>query len=199
MRWPFRRRRHDVGRYVAPAAAPPAPVRRVLDDGVLIARSAVRLTLANELIVSTLRDDAPLDRERLAASARRVLLEIANEKHESAARTERARRIRLSERRRPDDDEQHRRGPQLNRLLALALHAEADDPAVIDGLVEEARQAAWQQLAAEVGRRAEPPEPLAPDRRQEALTGLADDLARLAEERADGGSADPSRRGPSAD
>jgi len=154
--WP---KRVDLGTYERPALIPLPSVDRVVDEGVLIATSAVRMTVKNQLIITAVRDHLDYDPETISRSARDRLVELARENEESADRLEEAR---ADEDAAPDaapgvDDDDpidalsrqnHRRRPAIYRLLAAALRRQAEDPAAVAALVAKARL----EAADEVGR-----------------------------------------------
>ncbi|SEC50583.1 hypothetical protein SAMN04489806_3082 [Paramicrobacterium humi] len=149
-----RKRTRNVGKYVAPKEVRVAPIEQVVEEGVLIALSSVRMAVKNALIVGALRDDQPYDVEKLTQSAREHVLSLAAENDQTASRLERARGFRKPD---PDDDEAHRRRPQVHRMLAEALRERADDGEQMDAIIERARTDAWEDIGREVRNRIGPP------------------------------------------
>ncbi|QPZ39610.1 hypothetical protein [Paramicrobacterium chengjingii] len=149
-----RKRTRDVGRYVPPTSTVLAPIERVVDEGVMIALSSVRMGVKNTLIVNAIRNDESFDVEKLTDSARRHVLALAAENDQTASRLERARGFRKPG---PDDDEAHRRRPQVHRMLAEQLRERADDDAEMAGIIEQARTDAWEDIGREVRKRVGPP------------------------------------------
>lgn len=149
-----RRRTRDVGKYVPPASTALAPIERVVDEGVLIALSSVRMAVKNTLIVNAIRNDENFDVDKLAESARQRVLSLAAENDQTASRLERARGFRKPG---PDDDEAHRRRPQVHRMVAEKLRERADDDAEMSGIIERARTDAWEDIGREVRKRVGPP------------------------------------------
>jgi len=72
------------------AKAPVAPsTARIVDEGMLIALSAVRMALKNRIIVGALREHVDYDPQRYAAAARHELRAVARENDEDSTRVER--------------------------------------------------------------------------------------------------------------
>jgi hypothetical protein len=162
MRW-RRRRRADVGTFEAPAPRTPATLDELVDDGLLIAESAARMTVKNELILRAVRDRADYRPERSREVAREELRRLAVETRADARRVEEAR---MSAEDRPgkasyqDDyragDVGHldRRSEALGALADKLIRLSADD-AHLDELVEEARRAAWDEVGGTIAERTE--------------------------------------------
>jgi hypothetical protein len=151
----FRRRRVDVGRYEPLEPSAPAPVERVVDEGVLIAETAVRMSVKNAVILSSLRDRLDLDRESLARHAADELRAAADRELESL---ERVQRLAEAQKDQPKpkyvgDDANLPREPidaiaeRVRPALAARLRALADDPEHLGELVERARTEAWAEIA----------------------------------------------------
>jgi hypothetical protein len=127
----FRRRRSvNVGKYVAPEEMPPPPIERVVDEGVLIAITAVRMHVKNEIIVRAIKNDADYNVAELA--------EVAREEFESVAR----------------QNDGYAAGPALSarhievyRAMAAELRRSAEDPELIATTVEHAREDAWREIS----------------------------------------------------
>ncbi|GAB3409870.1 hypothetical protein GCM10027515_29350 [Schumannella luteola] len=165
MAWFRRRRRADLGTFEPPAPLPPTPIDQVLADGLLLARSAVRMAVKNLLIVAALRDRRDYDLDVLRLGAREEYLLLARHNVDQAKRIEADRAPRRApgaeapaRRRFPggklvEEDELHRRGPQQLRLLANALAIVADDAEAIDAVIEEARSEAWTEVSQALDRR----------------------------------------------
>lgn len=157
----FRRRstRVNVGTYKPAPVEPIAPIGRVVEEGVLITASSVRMAIKNLLIVGALRDDRKFDAESLGEAARREFLALADENAATASRLDRlghfaytAQDADFSDPFVDEDeiDEQHRRRPEVHRALAVALRAEADNPERIRAIVEQARDDAWEEIGREL-------------------------------------------------
>jgi hypothetical protein len=147
----------DLGTYEHPPVAPLAPIGRVVDEGVMISASAVRMSLKNRLIVAALRDHESYDPAAITEAAREQLAAVAAE---SAATAERLDEVRADPdyvRPEMDDDEhgamrdeEYSRRPTVHRTLAAALLELADDPEAVEKLVEAARIDAAQEIGREV-------------------------------------------------
>ena len=167
----FRRKRGpDLGRYEAPAAVDPTPIERVVDEGLMIATTAVRMHVKNELIVQGLRDDRAYDPEALAEVAAAEFEKLAGQSDGLARNQHTARDIRLAH------DIAH---------AMLSASANADLLAVI---VEQAREEAWREIsgvvATTLAARAVDPtrDPDYAEQREERLRALVQvDLATLNE------------------
>lgn len=196
MGWWRRRRGVDVGTYVAPDPVPPAPVERIVEEGVLIGESIVRLTVRNRVIVDALRDRRDLDRAALAGVVAHELENLADQEWESAERI-RFRR----ENRRIDDPwveaehvEEDRlesvRRETVHRAMSEAFAAHAADEQVLAALVERSRGEAWNEIgpvlitrAGEAARDVTPDADYVRERGDRIGALLALDLAGLAHER----------------
>lgn len=149
----------SVGTYKPPPEEPIAPISRVVDEGVLITASSVRMAIKNKLIVGALRDDRKFDAESLGEAARQEFLAAAEENASTAERLDRlghhAYSVGDADLADPfidedDFDEEHRRRPQVHRALAEALRAEAENPERIREVVEQARDDAWEEIGREL-------------------------------------------------
>lgn len=120
----------------------------------MIALSSVRMAVKNNLIVNALRNDERYDVDKLTESARQHVLTLAAENDQTASRLERARGFRKPG---PDDDEEHRRRPQVHRMLAESLRERADDDEAMRSIIERARTDAWEDIGREVRTRIGPP------------------------------------------
>ncbi|WBU38130.1 hypothetical protein [Homoserinibacter sp. YIM 151385] len=141
----------DVGRYVAPPPVDPVHTDLVADEGVLVAASAVRMTLRNRLIIRALRDGEPYDESVAREIALAVLAALAVEKEEDAARLDReieTARVRPGRSQhqtdyRAGDVSQLGRRAAVSRTLARRLREVADNEASVAEIVEAARESAW--------------------------------------------------------
>lgn len=151
----FRRtRRVDVGSYKAPEERELPPIEHVVEDGMLIAISAVRMAVKNRLIVDALREDRAFDAEALAEVARDELLELARQNDDSTARVW----ADGSWDDEPSDSERNQRKREVLTGLAAALRAEAADAERLAILVDDAKTAAWQEVGGVLAARIQPEE-----------------------------------------
>ena len=126
----FRRtKRVNLGKYVAPEPVPPAPIERVVDEGLMIATTAVRMSVKNHLIVDAIRDSLDYDAGALADVARAELEKLARQNVDAAREQREARNI------------------HIHRGLADALRALADDDDAVSGIVEKSREEAWREVS----------------------------------------------------
>ena len=165
--------------------------RRMVDEGLLIVLSAVRMAVKNRIIIGALRDHQDFDDSDYPARARLELERIARQNEADARRVMRARKkllkLRWSES--LDDDRRNdikqlvlRR--KVYKSLALALRAVAADDAKVAGLVEASRTDASHEVGNALTVRlieqafdhAEPDYVIL---RGERMETLADDLAAL--------------------
>ena len=193
MRW-FRRRRGGwLGTYEPPEPRDPAPIEAVVDDGMLIAESVVRMTLRNRVIVDALRDGLDLDRTALADAAAAELEALADNEWESAQRVRfRREGVRLDDPLPDDNADDYRRESERREKVHVAMSEAFAERAtrrdILDSLVERARREAWDEVAPVIIERAMN-EGAVPDagylaHRDERIGALiALDLAGLANER----------------
>jgi hypothetical protein len=149
----MRRRRAKAGRYVPPPLPPLPSVERILEEGVLISASAVRMTIKNHIIVAALRDHTDYDRAGLLDVARADLLRLAGESEATAERLDAKR----PETREPGESaadahrrREHLRRPKVERMLATALRSAAVDEEAIERLVDRAQTDASEEIRREV-------------------------------------------------
>ena len=122
----------NLGKYVAPDPVPPAPIERVVDEGVMIATTAVRMAVKNHIIVDALRESLDYDAESLAAVARDELEKLAQQNVTSAR------------------DQREARNIHIHRGLADGIRALADDPDAVSKIVEQSREEAWREVSGAV-------------------------------------------------
>lgn len=124
-----RTRRVDLGTFQAPPLVEPAPVERVADEGLMIAKTAVRMAVKNRIIVDAIREDLDYDAAAMARAARAELESLA-EQNTALARNQ------LTE-----------RNIRIYRSVADGLRAAAEDAEEVEQLVEDSRQAAWREIS----------------------------------------------------
>ena len=140
--------------YKRTPVAEPISVERAVEEGLLIARSALTMDVKNRIIVSALRDDHRFDAIETASW---VALELKNLSREQAEYAERMSHlaVEVTDRHGPRRHE-HDYGPrdyrQLTRrgLAYASLSDElarlVDEPAFVESVVEDARGQAWSEL-----------------------------------------------------
>jgi hypothetical protein len=158
LRTRLRRGRVDVGRYEAPAPSDPVPVEEIAEEGVLIAASAVRMAVKNRQIVRALRDRDDYSEKAAIAAAREVFRALAREKREDVerlddiiehARDRPGRATHQTDYRKADAELLERR-EQVSDILADRLDELADDDGYLRGVVDAARNAAWDEIGASI-------------------------------------------------
>ena len=137
-------------------------VDSVVNEALLMAARAVRMSLKNKVIIDVLRDQREFKAVELRVVAAEQLREIADEQMEASRRAAAQRRvskIELPGRTYPDgrrvvEDEWQRRRPGLLRKISRVLRHEATVEATLQRLTIEARDAALDEIvdAALVGR-----------------------------------------------
>jgi hypothetical protein len=126
-----------------------APLSRIVDEGLLIALSSVRMAVKNDIIVAGLAEHADYDTVRFADTARRELHALADENRESAVRVRRQRKkltsstrwLNLSEDQLVDI-RQFKLRSRVHKRLAVVLVAVAEDEDQVDRIVRDAQKAA---------------------------------------------------------
>lgn len=195
MRWPRKRKRVDLGTFVAPDPITPAAPERVAEEGVAIAEAVVRLSMRNRIIVDSLRDRLGFDTAPLLAWAVSEFEILAGREDDAAER--------LRERRdwgEVDEalvegadaiDAQRRElrwRESARRATAVAFREMIRDQRRLIELVEQARIEAWQEVATVIMDRADAaghvPDPdYAAERSDRMAELVALDLSTLANER----------------
>jgi hypothetical protein len=130
-------------------------------EGVSIASAAARLTVRNHILVSTIANDESFDVAQVAPFAEETLVALAEEQEEAAAlaRTQRKRAWGKF----TDSDGTHdyrdrdmrnlRKREKQYRRVAKELRVRSEDPEAVRELVEQARDAAWGDVEANLQRR----------------------------------------------
>ena len=130
-------------------------------EGVSIASAAARLAIRNRILVETIAHDEHFDVTVFAPFARETLIGLADEQDQAAALVKRQRKKAWGKFSDPDGTHDYRdrdmrnlrrRGRQYSGV-AQALRRMADDPHVVRTFVEQARDAAWGDVEANLQRR----------------------------------------------
>ena len=130
-------------------------------EGVSIASSAARLSVRNHILVETIARGGQFDAAELAAFAGEMLRGLADEQ-EAAADLARQQRKKAwgkfsdphgTHDYRDRDTRNLRRREKQYRRVAARLRAMADDPDAVASIVEQARDAAWGDVEANLQRR----------------------------------------------
>lgn len=125
-------------------------------DGMRIALAGARLSIKNRVILDAIRDAMDYDERRLSAFAIEVLNQIALESEESAACILATDNPRPSAEKAAPHHRHHElleRGPHIRRLVSEEVRRLAADESAVSGLVRAARDAASEELQAEVVRK----------------------------------------------
>ena len=129
------------------------PISRIVDEGLLIALSSVRMAVKNDIIVAGLAEHADYDRARFAEATRRELQSLAEENQDSGERVRAQRKELTSMTWRYDlsqdqlmDLRQLKLRRRVHKRLALALRNLADDEEQVARLVAEAQHAASEEV-----------------------------------------------------
>jgi len=147
-----RSRRRAVAPPEEPTAEPPS-VDRMVDEGFLIALSAVRMAVKNDIIIGALREHVDYDPARYAATAREELSLLARQNEEYAERVGRLRKD-VGKHRWGLDLTEDQRGDltqfalrlQVHKRLTLALDTEAAAEDHVAVLVERAQREASEEI-----------------------------------------------------
>lgn len=130
-----------------------APISRIVDEGLLIALSSVRMAVKNDIIVAGLAEHADFDLVRFAETTRRELLALAHENRESAVRVAEQRKELTSSTWRLDlsqdqlmDIRQLKLRKRVHKRLAAALVAVAEDEDHVGRLVRDSQNAASDEI-----------------------------------------------------
>jgi hypothetical protein len=130
-----------------------APLSRIVEEGLLIALSSVRMAVKNDIIVSGLAEHADYDTARFAETTRRELLALAEENRESALRVAQQRKdIRSSTWRLDISEDQAmdlrmlKLRKRVHRRMAVVLTEVAEDEDRVVQLVRDSQTAASTEI-----------------------------------------------------
>lgn len=127
-------------------------------EGIHIAEAACRMTLKNRILVESLSEGHDFDPSAFVQEARETMLELAQEAHDGAARVADQRKsawglhTRSSgthDYRDRDTGNLRRRGREYKRV-AKELERRAADESELLRIIEQAREAAWSDVAANI-------------------------------------------------
>jgi hypothetical protein len=135
---------------------PAQQIARAIDEGVLIARSALRLMAKNHIIVGTLRRDVSLEMLDVAGYVRDELARLSREETASAARMETEASaaahafgaLRHQHDYRPADLTTLHQRARIYRALSTELLRLRDDEDFVAAVAEDARADAWGEIGA---------------------------------------------------
>ena len=132
-----------------------------ISEGVSIASAAARMAVRNHILVETIAHDEPFDVVAFAPFAHDTLVALAVEQEAAAELTNRQRKKAWGKFTDPDgthdyrdrDTRNLRRRHSQYRGVAKELRRIAEDPHAVRALVEQARDAAWGDVEANLQRR----------------------------------------------
>ena len=135
-----------------------AVIERAADEGVLIARAASVVAVANRIIVRALRADEPFDLPRTRMIAQHELYRIAEEQMLDAERMEEARDVALRTEGKGTHQFDYRRGDAEPLALRAAIYSRvaeqlirlSADDAYVESVVDAARERAWSDVGSAV-------------------------------------------------
>ncbi|MDO4241409.1 MAG: asparagine synthase [Microbacteriaceae bacterium] len=161
----FRGRGKKTGSHSATSQHYLAPVPEIVEQGMLVARVAIRMTVKNEIIMNALKRDIDYDSEKVAVLVRNAISELVDERLTDAANTERT--IAGVKKRGwsgSGDSEygvddtatlQHRK--EVYEGVAAQLRKWAEDDAVTRSIGNSALELAWQEIGDSLKTRAAHP------------------------------------------
>jgi hypothetical protein len=132
-----------------------------VSEGVSIATAAARLAVRNHILVETISHDESFDAAQMAPFARDTLIALAHEQEEAAELARKQRKSAWGKFSDPDGTHDYRDRDMRNlrkrqrqyRGVAKELRNRAADPEAVLELVEQARDAAWGDVEANLERR----------------------------------------------
>lgn len=130
-------------------------------EGVSIASAAARLAVRNHILVSTIAHGENFDVDVVGPYAQQTLIALAEEQEEAADLARRQRKTAWGKFSDPDSTHDYRDRDMRNlrkrerqyRGVAKELRSHAADPEAVGELVEQARDAAWGDVEANLQRR----------------------------------------------
>ncbi|NEM91400.1 hypothetical protein [Galbitalea soli] len=154
VRLPRRRERRLItGTFVAPPKAEPITVERSVEEGLLIAQSALVLDVKNQIIVAALRHGDDFDAALTRQVVRTELLTLSTEYRESADRLAGLAAHALTVRARgggepygPADHPTLMKRAEVSRRMADTLRERSTDDDYCAQICERARQRAWEDV-----------------------------------------------------
>jgi hypothetical protein len=143
---------------ITPETVDPAVVQVAVADGLLIARAAATVAMANHIIVHALRDQADFDQDETRAAVAEEITHLADEQESLASRMRETRGKALRSRGRsrhqfdygPDDNEALALRQAISSTVSTELRALRDDSAYVDEIVLAARDRAWNDIGSAI-------------------------------------------------
>ncbi len=142
-----------------------APVEEIVEQGLLVADVAVRMTVKNAIIMNALKEHADYDEAQIYEMVRDSLNELAAERERDARHISRVRgeirdtgRSSWSETEYGNNDSRTLRHRQeVYEQVAAELRARTEDASYLDATVERARSLAWAEIGDSLKERASHP------------------------------------------
>jgi hypothetical protein len=136
----------------------PSQVEGAVADGLLIARSAASISVANRIIIRALREQKTFDRDETRQAVRDELGRLTREQRELAARMVETRAQALKSRGRSkhqfdyrvDDNSALVAREAIYSTIATRLDALAGDAAYVDEIVTASRDRAWNDIGSTI-------------------------------------------------
>lgn len=163
----FRRRRERVS--TRPRRRLPkrqlAPVEDIVEQGVLVADVAVRMTVKNAIIMNALKRHVDYDEQQIIEMVREATTEVADEREEDAAHISRVRGEIRDHGRSAWSEAEYDRGDsatlrhreEVYAGVAEQMRLRADDDEYLRITAERAREAAWSEIGDSLKERASQP------------------------------------------
>ncbi len=142
-----------------------APVEDIVEQGLLVADVAVRMTVKNDIIMNALKRKVDYDEQDIKDMVRDSILELTEERERDARHIERMRtEIRKTGRSSwsdseygNDDNRTLRHRQEVYEGVAAELRQRADDPEYLQATTQRARDAAWHEIGDSLKERATHP------------------------------------------
>lgn len=142
-----------------------APVEEIVEQGLLVADVAVRMSVKNAIIMNALKQHADFDQAQVAEMVREALTDLATER-ERDARHINLMRGEIRETGRSSwtesefdsgDNRTLRHRQEVYEKVASELRNRAEDAAYLQSTVERSRAAAWEEIGNSLAERATHP------------------------------------------
>ncbi len=147
-----RPRRVQLGTYRNPEPRAAPSTESLVDEGLQIVESGVKLAVKNQAILWVLRDGHDFDHLQYLEAVREQMLAVAAESADDADRTADELADPREKSRYANSAEPGRLERRLDVLMALVarIHERIDDESYLAGLALSARDAAWDEIGAAV-------------------------------------------------
>jgi hypothetical protein len=144
-----RKRRHFVGTLPATLPTREFSIERTVDEGLLIALSAIRMAVKNRVILGVLRERSDFDSAEYVTAAREQILLLA-EQNKEYEKHFRSGALAASDG--LDEEDSATESRRLERLslvhnrISAGLSTVAEDDEQVHAIIESARQSAWDEI-----------------------------------------------------